>query len=317
MWASLINHQYPSKYRQGFTIVELLIVIVVIGILAAITIVAFNGVQNRAKVGAVQSALAQVNKKILAYAVTNSDQYPPDLAAAGVANGDTNFQYSVNNNASPRTYGLTATNGAFSYYVSNATTQSTLGGYPGHGTAGTATITNLILNPSAETNATFIAGAGGGVAISRDTSQSFFGVASIRAVTDGTIVGSGTQHLTTTGSYPAGTYRASLYIKGTAGAQVYGLLRPYGSGGADTVTPATTMTGAWQRLELPTMTVISSTTTQFSLMIRTVTAIATTFWVDGAMLVEGSNIYTYADGSSSNWAWNGTAHNATSTGMPL
>lgn len=35
--------------RAGFTIVELLIVIVVIGILAAIVIVAFNGVQNRAQ----------------------------------------------------------------------------------------------------------------------------------------------------------------------------------------------------------------------------------------------------------------------------
>lgn len=35
--------------RRGFTIVELLIVIVVIGILAAITIVAYNGIQVRAK----------------------------------------------------------------------------------------------------------------------------------------------------------------------------------------------------------------------------------------------------------------------------
>ena len=37
------------KKQTGFTIVELLIVIVVIGILAAITIVAFNGVQQRAR----------------------------------------------------------------------------------------------------------------------------------------------------------------------------------------------------------------------------------------------------------------------------
>lgn len=35
--------------RRGFTIVELLIVIVVIGILAAITIVAYNGIQERAE----------------------------------------------------------------------------------------------------------------------------------------------------------------------------------------------------------------------------------------------------------------------------
>lgn len=37
------------KKQHGFTIVELLIVIVVIGILAAITIVAYNGLQARAK----------------------------------------------------------------------------------------------------------------------------------------------------------------------------------------------------------------------------------------------------------------------------
>lgn len=37
-----------SQNKNGFTIVELLIVIVVIGILAAITIVSYNGVQQRA-----------------------------------------------------------------------------------------------------------------------------------------------------------------------------------------------------------------------------------------------------------------------------
>lgn len=38
-----------TKAKSGFTIVELLIVIVVIGILAAITIVAYNNVQQRAR----------------------------------------------------------------------------------------------------------------------------------------------------------------------------------------------------------------------------------------------------------------------------
>jgi prepilin-type N-terminal cleavage/methylation domain-containing protein len=45
--------------RNGFTIVELLIVIVVIGILAAITIVAYNGIQQRARDTAPKSDLNQ------------------------------------------------------------------------------------------------------------------------------------------------------------------------------------------------------------------------------------------------------------------
>ncbi|MDB5178053.1 MAG: fimbrial protein pilin [Candidatus Saccharibacteria bacterium] len=50
--------------QKGFTIVELLIVIVVIGILAAITIVAYNGIQQRGRdarrlsdIGAIKKAL--------------------------------------------------------------------------------------------------------------------------------------------------------------------------------------------------------------------------------------------------------------------
>ena len=49
---------------SGFTIVELLIVIVVIGILAAITIVAYNGVQNRTFDTSVQSDLRNIAKQL-------------------------------------------------------------------------------------------------------------------------------------------------------------------------------------------------------------------------------------------------------------
>lgn len=68
--------------RAGFTIVELLIVIVVIGILAAITIVAFNGVQNRANDTAVRSDLASMAKKIEYEAADSSGVYPFPLTAS-------------------------------------------------------------------------------------------------------------------------------------------------------------------------------------------------------------------------------------------
>lgn len=50
----------------GFTVVELLIVIVVIGVLAAIAIVAFNGVQNRANDNRRNAEMAMYQKAILA-----------------------------------------------------------------------------------------------------------------------------------------------------------------------------------------------------------------------------------------------------------
>ncbi len=51
------------KPNQGFTIVQLLIVVVVIAILAAITIVAYNGITNRAKDSAKASELSSWKKK--------------------------------------------------------------------------------------------------------------------------------------------------------------------------------------------------------------------------------------------------------------
>ncbi len=52
---------------QGFTIVELLIVVVVIAILAAITIVSYNGITSRANASSAKSTASTVQKKIEAY----------------------------------------------------------------------------------------------------------------------------------------------------------------------------------------------------------------------------------------------------------
>ena len=78
---------YQSK--RGFTIVELLIVIVIIAILAAISIVLFSGVQQRGRDS--QRAADSANiVKALTTIVTDGAVWPADATAAGTAlNGST------------------------------------------------------------------------------------------------------------------------------------------------------------------------------------------------------------------------------------
>lgn len=108
--------------RKGFTIVELLIVIVVIGILAAITIVAFNGVQEKAVVTSLTSGLENASKILKLDQVTN-DAFPTTLSAAngnkGVpASPGVVYQY-IYSNSTPQTFCVTATKDNKSYNIDN------------------------------------------------------------------------------------------------------------------------------------------------------------------------------------------------------
>ena len=60
--------QFSKKQKQtGFTIVELLIVIVVIAILAAISITAYNGIQERARDSQRAQDMSTIKKALLMY----------------------------------------------------------------------------------------------------------------------------------------------------------------------------------------------------------------------------------------------------------
>ena len=121
-----------TDYRRGFTIVELLIVIVVIAILAGIVIVAYNGIQQRARVAAATSAAEQASKKIAIYVASNSDQVPPDLTTAGLtSSANATYQYTPNTTVTPQNFCLTATANNVAVHVATGGTP-TEGPCPGH-----------------------------------------------------------------------------------------------------------------------------------------------------------------------------------------
>ncbi|MBC7512473.1 type II secretion system protein [Candidatus Saccharibacteria bacterium] len=78
----MLNNIKRIQKDKGFTIVELLIVIVVIGILAAITLVAYGNITTRANANAAKANAANVAKVAEAY---NADEVNTTYAtSAGV-----------------------------------------------------------------------------------------------------------------------------------------------------------------------------------------------------------------------------------------
>jgi len=135
------SHGHQIGKDRGFTIVELLVVIVVIGILAAITIVAFNGVQRRVQISAMQSELRQgVVQLEVAKSDNASELYPSTPEAANLKSGSgRNFQYTYT--AATNSYCLTITTsmvGVPAYYATNTSTAPTEGTCPGHESSSTA-----------------------------------------------------------------------------------------------------------------------------------------------------------------------------------
>lgn len=319
--------------QSAFTIVELLIVIVVIGILATITIVAYNGVQSRARAASVSAALNQAVKKLAVYQITSST-FPAtgSLSLAGVtdAAGGVTYEYTANTSANPQTYCITATQGTTSYYLNNTTTPNpTSGGCAGHGTGGVAAITNLASNPSIETNTAGLTSMQS--TITRDASWYVGGANSVRIDPSGVSNDSfftlgGDLGGFRTGMQASKTYTISATIRLTAP-----LTGAFGGNGTRQITAWYTSSVGTHVITRGTQAPNSAGQTRVSVT-YTIPSDATgawlrfyhggasgsgSIWYDDIMVTEGSTLYNFADGSSSNWVWNGAANASTSTGPPL
>lgn len=71
-----------SKHEKGFTLVELMVVVVIIGVLTAIAIPVYNASSARAEQGACQANQRMIDGAIQQYKANNAEgDYPDDVAA--------------------------------------------------------------------------------------------------------------------------------------------------------------------------------------------------------------------------------------------
>jgi prepilin-type N-terminal cleavage/methylation domain-containing protein len=316
------------KNQSGFTIVELLIVVVVIAILAAITIVSYNGIQNRAKQSTAQSAASQGAKKINLWLVDNPNQSPTAAQfnnLVGTSNAG-QYQYTAGSNGE---FCVTATNGSFSYYVSNAQSSPKSGACQGHGANGIASITNLATNPSFETSiANTNANA---VTVANDTSWSQSGSSSIKltpstSATDTFMSLGGDIGGLRLGMEAGKTYTVSAIVRlassqtGTLAGNARKIVVFYTLSGANpqTASSGATNTAGVTRQSL-TFSIPAAATAAWIRLYNGASSGGGAVWWDSVMLTEGSSQPNYADGATTNpdWVWNGTPHESSSTGTPV
>lgn len=115
--------------KNGFTIVELLVVIVIIGILASITIISYTGISNKATVASIKSDLSSASIQIKMFqAIDSSGNYPVgvDCSVSPAANtvclktsSGNSFIYNPLNSNNPKTFVLESANGAVKYRITS------------------------------------------------------------------------------------------------------------------------------------------------------------------------------------------------------
>src|ERR1700710_973951 len=83
----MLNSRNARRTTRGFTLVEILIVVIILGILAAIVIPQFTNASQDARKSSLVSQLQTLRSQVSLYALQHQDQYPTGLKTAGTPTG--------------------------------------------------------------------------------------------------------------------------------------------------------------------------------------------------------------------------------------
>jgi type IV pilus assembly protein PilA len=85
------KEKYMKRVQQGFTLIELMIVVAIVGILAAIALPAYQDYVVRSKMSEAEAAVAACKTSVSEYVSTHAGNYPATTSDSGCSSSTTKY----------------------------------------------------------------------------------------------------------------------------------------------------------------------------------------------------------------------------------